>query len=35
MPADLVVLEPDLSVAATIVAGEAAFDPAGLLGVRS
>jgi N-acetylglucosamine-6-phosphate deacetylase len=31
-PADLVVLEPDLSVAATIVAGRAVFDPTGWLG---
>lgn len=31
-PADCVVLEPDLSVAATIVGGTAVFDPSGLLG---
>jgi N-acetylglucosamine-6-phosphate deacetylase len=31
-PADFVVLEPDLSVSATIVAGRAVFDPAGRLG---
>jgi N-acetylglucosamine-6-phosphate deacetylase len=30
-PADLVVLEPDLSVAATIVAGRAVFDPGGCM----
>jgi N-acetylglucosamine-6-phosphate deacetylase len=30
-PADLVVLEPDLSVAATIVAGQAVFDRAGCM----
>jgi N-acetylglucosamine-6-phosphate deacetylase len=30
-PADLVVLEPNLSVAATIVAGEVVFDPAGAM----
>jgi len=32
-PADLVVLEPDLTVAVTIVAGEAVFDPYGRLAV--
>jgi len=31
-PADLVVLEPDLSVAVTIVAGNAVFDPQGCFG---
>jgi N-acetylglucosamine-6-phosphate deacetylase len=31
-PADLVVLEPDLSVAVTIVAGQAVFDPGGCMG---
>jgi len=32
-PADLVVLEPDLTVAVTIVAGEVVFDPHGRLAV--
>jgi N-acetylglucosamine-6-phosphate deacetylase len=31
-PADIVVLEPDLTVAVTIVAGAAVFDPAGYIG---
>jgi hypothetical protein len=34
-PADIVVLEPDLSVAVTIVAGAAVFDPAGHLGATT
>jgi N-acetylglucosamine-6-phosphate deacetylase len=34
-PADIVVLEPDLSVAATIVAGEAVFDPQGCVTVAA